>query len=72
MSTEPPVTPPERTGRTQAPSLVLVSCVVIRTRLASLRTLPSRMAATFNFSPMVRASSLLPLNAKAERRPITR
>src|SRR5712692_8495617 len=44
----------------------------MRTWLPSLRTLPSRMVPTLSFSPMLRRSSLLPLNENDEVRPATR
>ena len=50
------------------PSLVRVSCAVIRMRSPSFRTPPSRIVSTRSFSPIDRASALLPLNAKDECR----
>src|SRR5215469_613514 len=54
------------------PSAALMSCAVIRTRLPSLRTLPSRMVLTLSFSPTVRRSSVLPLNWNEDVRAATR
>jgi hypothetical protein len=53
------------------PSDAFTNCVVIRTRLPALRTLPSSSVLTPSFCPMVRKSSFLPLNAKHDVRPVT-
>ena len=49
-----------------------MSCAVIRTRLPSLRTLPSRRWSTPSFSAITRRSSFFPLNWNDEVRPMTR